>query len=83
MWTWDASAPGAGGSGVCGNEGAARRAASAWMLAHGARTATAREVLLALGARTLQPRHEPTGTAFRARRGQDGRVTWAPARDAA
>ena len=83
MWTWDASAPGAGGSGVCDDEDQARRAASAWMRAHGAAAGVAREVRLAVGARTLLPHHEPTGVALRARRGRDGWVRWASTREAA
>ena len=83
MWTWDASAPGAGGSGVCDDEGAARRAASEWMRAHGAAAGVAREVRLAVSARTLMQSHEPTGVALRARRGRDGSVRWTPARNAA
>jgi hypothetical protein len=83
LWTWEASAPGAGGSGVCDDEHQVRRAASAWMRAHGATAGVAREVWLAVGARTLLPRHEPTGVMLRARRGQDGSVRWESARDAA
>ena len=82
MWTWEASVPGAGGSGVCDDERQARRAASAWMRAYGAAAGVAREVRLAVGARTLLPQHEPTGVALRAHRGRDGRVRWASARDA-
>jgi hypothetical protein len=77
MWTWDSSAPGAAGGGVCDDEDQARRAASSWMLAHGAAAGVAREVRLAVGARTLLPHHEPTGVALRASRGRDGRVRWA------
>ena len=83
MWTWDASAPGAAGSGVCGDEERARRAASEWMRDHGAAAGVAREVRLAVGALTLVPQHEPTGVALRARRGRDGSVRWTPARNAA
>ena len=83
MWTWDASGPGAGGSGVCDDEDQARRVASAWMRANGADSGTATEVQLAVGARTLLPRHEPTGKALRAHRGRDGRVRWVSAPDAA
>lgn len=59
------------------------RAASAWMLANGARSGTVERVQLALGAGNLLTRHEPTGVTLRARRGRDGRVIWSPARDAA
>jgi hypothetical protein len=83
MWTWDASAPGTGGSGVCGDEDQARRAASAWMRAHGAAAGVATQVRLALGAQTLMAGHEPTGVTLRARRCPDGQVRWAFDRDAA
>jgi hypothetical protein len=83
MWTWDASAPGVAGSGVCDDRGEARRAAAAWIRAHGAAAGVAREVRLAVGARTLLPHHEPTGVALRARLGRDGQVRWAYDRDAA
>jgi Xaa-Pro aminopeptidase len=79
MWTWDASAPGVAGAGVCDDEDQARRATTSWMLAHGAADGVARQVRLSVGARTLLPHHEPTGVAFRARRGRDGRVRWASA----
>jgi hypothetical protein len=78
LWTWDASAPGAGGSGVCEGEHRARCAAAAWMRANGADAGTAREVRLAVGV-TLLPHYEPTGRALRARRYPGGRVRWAAA----
>jgi hypothetical protein len=77
MWTWDASAPGVAGAGVCDDEDRARRAAAEWMRANGADSGSAAEVRLAAGGRTLVPHHEPTGVALRARRGRDGRVRWA------
>lgn len=83
LWTWDASAPGTAGSGVCDDEGQALRAASAWMRAHGAAAGVAREVQLALSARTLLPRHEPTGLRLTGHRCHDGQVRWASAPDAA
>jgi hypothetical protein len=83
LWTWDASAPGTAGSGVCDDEGQALRAASAWMRAHGGSAGVVTQVRLAVGARTLLLHHEPTGVALQARRGRDGRVTWAYVRDAA
>jgi hypothetical protein len=83
MWTWDASAPGAAGSGVCSNEERARRAASEWMRDHGAAAGVATQVRLAVGARTLMQIHQPTGVALRARRGRGGSVRWTPARNAA
>lgn len=83
LWTWDSSAPGVEGGGVCGEEDQAKRAAVAWMLAHGAESGLVELVRLAVGARSLQPRHEPAGVTLEARRGRDGRVRWATARDAA
>lgn len=77
LWTWESSAPGAGGGGVCDDEGRARRAASAWMQANGADSGSVTMVQLAIGAQSLLPHHEPTGIALQAHRGRDGRVGWA------
>lgn len=83
LWTWDSSVPGAEGAGVCDDEDRAKRAAAAWMTAHGADSGVVELVRLAAGGRTMVPHHEPTGVTLRARRGRDGRVRWAPARAAA
>ena len=76
LWSWESSVPGAAASGVCGDIGRARRAASAWMRAHGADAGLLEEVRLAIGARSLLPLHERTGVALRGRRYRDGRVRW-------
>jgi hypothetical protein len=83
LWTWESSAPGVAGSGVCEDKGRAQRTASAWMRANGADSGSAAEVRLAAGARTLVPHHEPTGVALRARLGPNGRVRWESARETA
>jgi len=83
LWTWDAAAPGAAGSGVCDDENHVRRAASAWMRAHGAAACVATQVRLGVGSRTLMQSHEPTGITLTGRLDRDGRVRWESARDAA
>jgi hypothetical protein len=76
LWAWQATAPGAAASGVCGDAGRARRAAAEWMRANGADAGLVEEVRLAIGAGSLLPHHERTGTVLRARRRRDGRVRW-------
>jgi hypothetical protein len=83
LWTWESSVLDVGGSGVCGDKGQAKRAASAWMRAHGADSGTVRLVRLAFGAGSLTASHEPAGVTLRARKGRDGRVRWASVRAAA
>lgn len=76
LWSWSAVAPEAAASGICGDIGRARRAASDWMRAYGADTALLEEVRLTIGAGSLLPHHERTGVALRGRRYRDGRVRW-------
>lgn len=63
LWTWDASAPGAGGSGVSADPNSAREAARAWMRANQADAGLVEEVQMAVGSGTLLTRYERTGTA--------------------
>jgi hypothetical protein len=83
MWTWESSAFAAAGSGVCGDKGRAKRAASAWMREHGADCGVVEQVRLAVGAGSLLTRHEPMGVTLWARRDRRGRVRWATARSSA
>ena len=76
LWAWSASAPAAAASGVSCDMGRAQRAAAQWMRANGADAGLVEEVQLAIGAASLLPHHERTGTALRARRYRDGRVRW-------
>jgi len=76
LWIWEASAPGAAASGVCGDVGQARFAAAEWMRANGADAALLEQVRLAISAGSLMPHHERTGTVLRARRYSNGRIRW-------
>jgi hypothetical protein len=76
LWAWSASGPAAAAAGVCDDVGRARRVASAWMRANGADAGLLEEVRLAIGASSLLPHHERTGTVLRARMYRDGRVRW-------
>jgi hypothetical protein len=76
LWIWEASAPGAAAAGVCDDKGRAQRTAAEWMRANGADAGLLEQVRLAIGAGSLMPRHERTGTVLRARRYRDGRVRW-------
>ena len=78
LWAWSSSAPAAAASGVCGDMGRAVRETARWMRANGASAGLVEEVRLAIGAGSLAPRHERTGTVLRARRYRDGRVRWLP-----
>jgi hypothetical protein len=46
------------------------------MRANGAEAGLLEEVQLAIGAASLLPHHERTGTVLRARRYRDGRIRW-------
>ena len=76
LWTWDASTPKAGGSGVSADPNSAREAARAWMRAHQADAGLVEEVQIAVGSGTLLTCYERTGTAWRAKRHSDGRVAF-------
>jgi hypothetical protein len=76
LWVWEASAPGAAASGVCGDVGQAQCAAAGWMRANGADAALLEQVRLAISAGSLMPHHERTGTVLRARRYSNGRIRW-------
>lgn len=76
LWSWSAVAPGVAASGVSGDMSRAQRAAAGWMRANGADAGLLEEVRLAIGAGSLLPHHERTGTVLRARRYRDGRIRW-------
>ncbi len=74
LWTWEVSAQRPAASGVCGEVGQAKRAASVWMLAYGVNVGRVERVRLSLGAGSLLTLHEPTGLVLQARMGQGGQV---------
>jgi hypothetical protein len=78
LWSWESQAGGQCGGGVSGDEKRARRAAAAWMRAHGAGAALLEQVRLAVGD-SLLPVYERTGLALAGRLHRGRRVIWRPA----
>lgn len=76
LWVWEASGPSAKGSGVCGDEALARRAASTWMREHKADSGIVEQVRMASCGEDLLPCYERTGLALRAKQYTDGRIAF-------
>ena len=76
LWAWSATARAAAASGVCHDMSRAQRTAAEWMSANAASTGLLEEVRLAIGAESLMPSHERTGTVLRARMIRHGHVRW-------
>lgn len=74
-WTWESSAPGAGGCGVSGDEEDAKAAAVAWMLEHQATAGRAEPVRLDV----MESAYVPAGQAIEAAAHDGNRITWQPA----
>jgi hypothetical protein len=74
-WTWESSAPGAGGCGVSGDEEDAKAAATAWMRKHQATAARAEPVQLDV----MESAYVPAGRAIEAAAHDDNQITWHPA----
>jgi hypothetical protein len=74
-WTWESSAPDAGGCGVSGDEDGAKAAAVAWMREHEATAARAEPVQLDV----MEWAYVPAGQAIEAAALDDNQITWQPA----
>jgi len=77
LYTWDSSAPRAGGGGVADTEDRAKQDADKWMLKHHAETARLAEVTLVLGGWGMSTIYSPPGRRCTGCLHGD-QVTWTP-----
>lgn len=82
-WSWEGTAEDGSGCGVSDDEDRARKAAEQWLRASPRGTALLGPAYLDDSPRALSSSWRPCGEQKRARRLQDGRITWAriPARE--